>query len=514
MNENLANNLSITWCNIAALVVVVVLLLVAVFCEAQLPKSEMSLALSNIENPEESGPLHIFKDKNKTTPNKLVFYSVHGSLFNDDPIYNKKSPLWIPVVEIVGINTSLWAYSRYITNEDFARIGPDAWKHNIENGWEWDEDNLNMNFFLHPFVGAAYFNTARTNGYNFYESIPFVVGGSLVWEYFGENTLPSYNDIINTSLSGPLVGEMQYRLSSNILNDQTSGSERFFREVGAALVNPVRSANRLIFGTTERKTDKEIYQKEPINIAASIGARWANEGSNFGTGKGNTTVDVNLDYGYPFEYKFRNPYDYFKLWGNLYFGTGDKILNNVMGYGILYGENYQYKDMEMLIGIFQHYNYWDTSTFELSSLAFGGGAITQLTLGKNKKLLTDFHLGVVPLAAHNTFNGPNNNQLRDYNYGHGLQTELESTLKIGRLNLVFAGYYYWIRTYYQEKEDDYIGILKPRISVNLNEFLSVGFEHLIYYCDRNSDVYPHHNVTRTEQKLYVSYFFKDPWYDR
>ncbi|MCX5782564.1 MAG: DUF3943 domain-containing protein [Elusimicrobia bacterium] len=491
------------------------LILSAVICEAQLPEREMSLALANVENPRQSGPLHIFKDKKKTTHDKLVLYSVHGSLFNDDPAYNKKYPLWIPAAETFGVLGTVWVFDRYVSKEDYAFTTMETWKHNLAAGWEWDNDNLYLNFFMHPYSGAVFFNTARSNGYSFYESIPFAFGGGLLWEYFGENTLPAYNDIINTSITGPLIGEMQYRLSSNILNDKTTGSERFFRELGAALVDPVRGFNRLIQGTAYGKTSQEIYQKEPVNIVVSLGSRWANEGSKFGTGPGNQTVDVNLDYGYPFEYRDRKPFDYFRFWGDLYFGgAGDKVINNVMGYGIWYGENFQYKNMEVLAGIFQHYNYWDTSTFELATIAFEGGILTKLPLGKGRSLLTNFHLGIIPLAGNNTIDGPTGSELRDYNYANGMQTELESTLKLGRLSLVFVGYYYWIHTFVGDKEDNYIGILKPRISVDINEFLSVGFEQLFYLSDRYPADFHEVHLKRTEQKLYISYFFKDPWYDR
>jgi hypothetical protein len=41
-----------------------------------------------------------------------------------------------------------------------------------------------------------------------------------MWEYFGENTRPSFNDVINTPVNGAFFGEILYRLSSNILDDR------------------------------------------------------------------------------------------------------------------------------------------------------------------------------------------------------------------------------------------------------------------------------------------------------
>ncbi len=56
-----------------------------------------------------------------------------------------------------------------------------------------------------------------------------------VYGYF----LPAYNDIINTTVSGALFGKILYRLSSNILDDRSTGVKRFFREFVAAILTPV-----------------------------------------------------------------------------------------------------------------------------------------------------------------------------------------------------------------------------------------------------------------------------------
>ena len=57
----------------------------------------------------------------------------------------------------------------------------------------------------------------------------------LMWEYFGENTSPSIDDLINTSGNSMFLGEAMYRISSNILDDRTTGAERVFREIFAVL---------------------------------------------------------------------------------------------------------------------------------------------------------------------------------------------------------------------------------------------------------------------------------------
>lgn len=81
---------------------------------------------------------------------------------------------------------------------------------------------------------------------SFYESVPFAFLGSLEWEYFGENTLPSYNDIINTPVNGIFLEEIFYQLGSNILDDQTTGEDRSFREMAVAIITPTRFFSRLL----------------------------------------------------------------------------------------------------------------------------------------------------------------------------------------------------------------------------------------------------------------------------
>jgi hypothetical protein len=445
--------------------------------------------------------------------NKLTLYSPHGNLLNDDPAYNKKSSAWVPAAEITGILTSMWVFDRIVCNYNWSRISFESWQNNLSAGWAWDEDQLYMNFLMHPLAGGFYFNTARSNGFSFYQSIPFTFAGSLAWEYLGENELPSSNDMINTPISGILLGEVMYRLSSNILDDRARGGERVIRELGAGLVNPVRGLNRLMFGTTARNAEKEIYQKEPVSIAASFGTRWVNEGCSFGTGPENKMLDLKVQYGDPFENRARNPFDYFTFSGNMYFGVNYKLTDNILATGIWYGKNYQYKDLEMLVGIFQHYDYWDNMTFELSTLSFGAGVATRLALGENKSLFTNFHLGVIPLAGNDTAGGPTLSDSRDYCFGNGLQAKFESALRLGQLNLAFAGYYYWIHHNIGDIEDNFIGILRPAISVDLNDFISIGFEQMYYLDDRYPVGAREIHMERTEQKLYATYFFRDPLLD-
>ncbi|MGZ3763568.1 MAG: DUF3943 domain-containing protein [Mucilaginibacter sp.] len=437
----------------------------------------------------------------------------YGDLLNDDIQFNKKYPAWKPAVEVFGINTFIWSMDRFVSNADFSHIGPSTWKYNIQKGWEWDSDRFGMNFVAHPYTGSLYFNAARSQGYNYIQSATFAAGGSLMWEYFGENTRPSYNDVINTPVNGAFLGEISYRLSSNILDDRTYGGERFFRELMAGLIDPVRGVNRLFQGKSFRHNSKEVYQKEPLNITLSAGVHKINTDNKtiFGYGPTDQVINLQLDYGNPFEITRRKPFDVFRFRTELSFGSGRKILDNILGYGILFGRSTNWGKLSVMYGAFQYYDYWDNKTFELGAIGFGGGLITKYPITKHLNLYTNFHLTAIPLAGNSTRYGPDTSQVRDYTYNDGLSAKFETTLNWGNhLSASLAYYYYILHTFVGPGGNNYVAILRPRINVQLYKNLSLGFEHFQYYDDRYLKNFSPVFSVRTEQKIYLTYFFEDP----
>ena len=84
----------------------------------------------------------------------------------------------------------------------------------------------------------------------------------------------------NTTANGAFLGEIFYRLSSNILDDRTTGGNRVVREIAAGLIDPVRGLNRLLQGKTFRHTTTEVYEKEPLNITLFAGIHKINVDNN------------------------------------------------------------------------------------------------------------------------------------------------------------------------------------------------------------------------------------------
>lgn len=440
-----------------------------------------------------------------------TFQNKYGDLLYDDPEYNKKYPLWKPAAEVLGAIAFTWSVDRLILNADYARVGIKTWKYNLKEGWEWDKDRFGNNFIGHPYSGTLSFNAARSSGYNYIQSSSFAIAGSLMWEYFGENTLPSYNDIINTPVNGAFLGEILYRLSSNILDDRTRGSKRVFRELAAGLIDPMRGINRLLDGKSFRVTDKEVYEKEPLNISLYAGMhRIYYKLLDIGKIINPVMFNAQFDYGNPFEIRFRKPYDFFKLRVDLNFGLGRKILDNVTGYGILFGKNMHVGNTELLIGGFQYSDYLDNKTFELGAVGFGCGMFSKVPIGKKSILYSNVHIGVIPFAGNSTKFGPDISEYRDYDFGDGLEGKLESTFNLGNYATASLIYYYYvIRTYVGAPGDNYIGIFKPRITVRIYKDMNIGYEHYIYYNDRYLRDFPAIHSVRTEQKIFLLIYLEN-----
>jgi hypothetical protein len=142
------------------------------------PADSLSLALKNADRSQEDSIKH----------NK------YGDILTDDPAYNPRYPLWVPVTTVIADDIFNWAIARYGFKYDWAKTGPSQWKTNFKKGPEWDSDGFGINFIGHPHTGSFYFNIGRSNGYSFWQSFPFAIEGSALWEYFGENTRPSYNE--------------------------------------------------------------------------------------------------------------------------------------------------------------------------------------------------------------------------------------------------------------------------------------------------------------------------------
>ena len=131
------------------------------------------------------------------------------------------------------------------------------YNHVIKEGPEWDGDSPIFNYVLHPYAGAVYFMSARSTGFNFWQSMLYAACISTIgWEFGIEACMerPSIQDIFVTPLVGSVIGELFYKLKRNIVShDYRLWGSPVIGNIVAFLIDPVNEVIDLFRGNPARK---------------------------------------------------------------------------------------------------------------------------------------------------------------------------------------------------------------------------------------------------------------------
>jgi hypothetical protein len=329
---------------------------------------------------------------------------------------------WAGAGELMLVQLIPWSLNSLIRNKEWAKIGPDSWEENLENPWVWDNNQFLNNQFSHPYHGNLYFNAARTNGYNFWQSAPWAFGGSLMWELFFERWAPAPNDFVNTSLGGINLGEMLYRMSSLTLDNTATGSNRVWREIGATLIDPIRGFNRLVRGQMNDHTANPPDWR-PSTIQAVVDVGWRHiSGSSSLTGPGTVdqaVLNAQLFYGNLVEDMRKAPFSAFRVTLQLASNNGGSKLAVLHSTGTLGGWNIRETDRNhQVFGVAMNYDYLNNPAFEYGGQSFSGGWFSQWTRGNvgihAEVVGTAIALGATRSDFYTVQEG------RNYDYGPGL----------------------------------------------------------------------------------------------
>ena len=326
-----------------------------------------------------------------------------------------------------------------IRDKEWARVGLQSWEENLENPWQWDNDHFIANQFGHPYHGNLYFNSARTNGYSFWASVPWAYGGSAMWELFAEQFAPSANDLLNTGTGGVTLGESLYRLSSLVLDNRATGSERTWREIFATLVDPVRGFNRLLDGEVSHvgpnppdwrpSHDQGLldvgYRRIAVNNSFSGSQAVDQAVAHFHLGYGDLATDVRS-----------KPFSHFEFNAEL----SDKAsqgergrLSLLTARGTLGGiELHHGSTARHTLGALLTYEYYNNPAFEYGGQSVYGGLISEFHKADDKddkkvRATTEVLLQGIIIGAtlsEHYYAGEG----RNYDYGMGLGTRLAATL--------------------------------------------------------------------------------------
>jgi hypothetical protein len=347
-------------------------------------------------------------------------------LRRDRPTRFGRAALELGLMEIIP-----WSYDKFVAKKDYADISFKTVKDNLSpKSWAWDDDPFQTNQFGHPFHGSLFFNTFRSNGYTFWQSVPAVMVGSYVWETAAETQPPSPNDFINTSFGGIVLGEMTHRLANKLVNNQRTGVRRQATEVLGFIINPANGLNRILDGKWGKVARNSKIDSSVITAEIDAGLRTFNRSntnilhnSNFGW-----YGHVKILYGTPYK-DYDIPFSNFAM--NVEFGKDDSSkVNLVTVYGSLMGWEIKTNEkLQHLAVVSANYDFLSNSAFFYGSQSVKMNLLSEYNISKKLKINTVFGAGPVILSATPDpylyyANG------RNYDYGTGASINASGSLTI------------------------------------------------------------------------------------
>jgi hypothetical protein len=275
-----------------------------------------------------------------------------------------------------------------------------------------------------------------------------------MWELAGETHPMSYNDLIATSVGGFTMGEMTYRLSSEILDNQAGGKKRFFKELAAFVVNPIRGVNRLVSGRSSAryKNPTDPMDWRPPHGATLVGAGVRLVGEETLATNTNTYANLVFDHthGDPWDNTRRKPFDYAEM--TLQLTPGEKQPISILR---IRGDLWQKPlgDQETpkhVFAINQFYDYMNNNTFEFGGQSVAPTLYSRFRLSDKVAVTSRVSALLLSLGAVNSDYAEiaqvaNRERLREYDYGPGVGADAWANLLVKRIPVVTASYrWQWI----------------------------------------------------------------------
>ncbi len=379
-------------------------------------------------------------------------------LFPDEPTPAPRPPVppaakkpekrfWAAAGEVAAVEVLPWLHNHYLKDEGFSRVSWGTVRDNLRAGLSFDDDKFTTNQLGHPLHGSLFFNASRSNGLSFWASVPSVVVGSYVWEIAGENQKPSFNDFVNSSLGGPVVGEVSHRLSRMLLDSTARGSGRVLRELGAGLLDPVQFFTRLFTGDLWR-VQANPDDRFPGRFVAVLdpGYRHLSASS---PGADQFLLASTFRYGDPFAGDVRTPFASFEAALDITTPSSVWLTRTEMR-GLLRAWEVGAPDRSRhLLGAFLDFDYQngDQRVFGSQSVRFG--LLSLRPLGRFAELRAEALLAGAPLAALRTDHPTAGNLTvgRNYDYGPGAGIYTAVRARRDEVDLVTLSYScFWMHT--------------------------------------------------------------------
>ncbi|HEY6065359.1 MAG TPA: DUF3943 domain-containing protein, partial [Thermoanaerobaculia bacterium] len=339
--------------------------------------------------------------------------------------------------ELALLEVIPWSFDRYVAREDWAFISMDTVRENFRRGFGYDSDTFKVNQTSHPYHGSLFFNAARENGYGFWESSVFTLVGSLIWECCMENSRPSTNDLVNTTLGGMTRGEVAHRISNMIIDNEATGRTRVIREIAAGVINPAALLNRLLRGEAFKKFDNSSDRfPKLLVLSTDLGYRRFRNGAH----PDQWIASFSFLYGDPFEGDLSRPFDSF--WVGLDASSpGGVLFTRIEERGLLKAWEVTDKDASIrhIVGFSQEYEYLNNASQVFGAQILSAGILSKYSIRESVTALTDFSIIAFPLAGIRTIDFEHQETGR-YDYAPGAGARAAGRIYFGGREVLAAGY--------------------------------------------------------------------------
>jgi Domain of unknown function (DUF3943) len=353
----------------------------------------------------------------------------------------------VPAIEIAGFIFALNQFNRAFIDDHEYDSDVHTFARNLGTEPVYDKDPFSINQLGHPYQGGIYYGAARSAGLSYWESLPYTLIGSFLWETYGETTPPSINDHIATGIGGTFVGEALFRMASLVL-EGGGATPGLWRELAAAVISPPTGFNRLVFGDRFKAVfpshDPEIFVR--LRVGGTLTSDVENEGLAEDVTRQEGSVDYSMTYGLPGKpgYRYRRPFDFFhfELTAVPNASSAANAIENVSIRGLLLGTTYEAGAAARgLWGLFGGYDYLSPQIFRVATTNILAGSVGQWWLTR-AVALQGTALGGLGFGAAGSVADRDE---RDYHFGLIPHTVLGARLIFGeRAMLEGSARHYWV----------------------------------------------------------------------
>ena len=397
----------------------------------------------------EVGLTYHYTGYNSQKERSLHLHSAEDMARGDDDRFAlpQKPNLLRTAAMILAVNTFVQRWDAWVLNEEFAKISIHTVKNNFKNAFVWDNDNFNTNLFAHPYHGNLYYNSARSNGLNYFQSFPCAVAGSLMWEFFGEITPPAINDLMATSIGGTCIGEITFRISDLFYDDRDMGFSRFLRELGGALFSPMKGFKRVLTGEAWKVKSRNYlyhdYSRIPVSYSISIGSRYLADDRALFRGEHNPFLELAMEYGDPYNNEENKPFSFFRSNVTLGFSSNQPLINRLNLMGRIWGAPVaDTKKFEADFGVFQHFNFYNSEAvkdgtdlipYRISEAASVGPGLIYRFPSLSERMNLEQRIFLSGILLGGSLSDYLYIQERDYNMGSGFSAKIQTRMDISKV---------------------------------------------------------------------------------